>query len=158
MLKNIITNQIKGNFDLNNIVIIVTNYSEEEPAFHSNDPFCSYHQGSLDYLLSLKTLLPERESFLTETMQSSYIDDDDFYDNIPEAFDVILQFAWVHHCLGNEEESQRLTNIVKTHLPRLINEVIIHDSWEIYQELSNALDISLQEANKLNIEAYLKHY
>lgn len=156
MLKNIINNQINGNFDPNNIIIISASYKPEEEPLDSSNGKVHYYQGSLDYLLSLETIT-SWESYIKETMQSSDLTDDDLYDTIPEGFDIILQLAWVFHCLGNEEESQRLTNIVKSTLPRLIKEAHEFDTdINTYIELNYALNTSLQAANAINLEYWLK--
>lgn len=115
-LTETINKQVQGIIDPNNIIIVVSSYSEQEPP-QGHDP--THYSGTLDYLTSLKTLIPDA----IETINDDNIlnTDEGFFDLIPEAIETLIQFAWVYKCLGNEEESKKLVDIVENRLPRLID-------------------------------------
>lgn len=114
-----INNQAKGIIDPENIIILVSTYYLEEPPQGKHPTF---HIGTLDYLTSLNTLIPLSIKTINdeEILTCHEVFDEGFFDLIPEAIENLIQFAWIYKCLGNEEESQRLVNIIKDRLPRLI--------------------------------------
>lgn len=119
-ITKIINNQAKGIIDPENIIILVSTYYLEEPP-QGNHP--TYHSGTLDYLTSLNTLIPLSIKTINdeEVLICHDICDEGFFDLIPEAIETLIQFAWVYKCLGNEEESKKLVDIIESRLPRFID-------------------------------------
>lgn len=117
-ITKIINNQRSGNFDPENIIIVVTSYSEQElpQSGIDNDPI--YYQGTIDFLTSLNCLIPVSLKILND--DELLEDDICFFDEIPEAIETLIQFAWAYHCLGNEEESKKLVDAIKSRLPKLL--------------------------------------
>lgn len=152
-ITKIINNQAKGIIDPENIIILVSTHYLEEPP-QGDHP--KYHSGTIDYLTSLNTLIPlSIETVNSEEILTCHdIFDEGFFDLIPEAIETLIQFAWVYKCLGNEEESKKLVDIIENRLPRLIEYELESFSAETpYYSKLNLAELPL-EYHKVIRETY----
>lgn len=150
--KELLNNQINGNFDLNNICILLTDLFLDD--LDQINPPC--FMGNIDYLKSLDIF-----SNALDALAISDPDEEELYNIIPEATETVIQFAWAYKCLGNSEESDRLIGILKEQLPRFIQ--ITEDcdpEFDIYSKYSSGLS-NLSELYKDCLSEIIKeanHY